>query len=144
MPALAASSSAACVRVTRRPARPCCAAPCAQAQQPAAAAATHAASLLPRRAALAAALALGAQLPHALHPRTARAEGDAPPPVFVSGPSGLKYADIVVGNGPAPTKGEVIKVAYVGTLTDSGAALPRTCVCVQLAWWEHGEGRANG
>jgi hypothetical protein len=127
MPALAASTSAACVRVSRRPAQPQrCAAARAHAQQQPAAAPTHAAAALPRRAALAAALSLAA-----LRPLTARAEGGEAPPAFVSGPSGLKYADTVVGNGPEPLKGEVVKVAYVGTLTDSGAHLTRACARVQ-------------
>ena len=31
--------------------------------------------------------------------------------------SGLKYVDIIVGKGAAPTKGQTVKVHYTGTLT---------------------------
>jgi hypothetical protein len=36
----------------------------------------------------------------------------------VTTPSGLKYTDLVVGNGPAPRPGQTAVVHYTGTLTD--------------------------
>jgi peptidylprolyl isomerase len=36
----------------------------------------------------------------------------------VTTPSGLKYADEVIGTGPSPQKGQQVTVHYVGTLED--------------------------
>jgi hypothetical protein len=36
----------------------------------------------------------------------------------VTTPSGLKYTDLVVGNGPSPRPGQTAVVHYTGTLTD--------------------------
>jgi peptidylprolyl isomerase len=36
----------------------------------------------------------------------------------VTTPSGLKYTDLVVGNGPSPRRGQMAVVHYTGTLTD--------------------------
>jgi hypothetical protein len=36
----------------------------------------------------------------------------------VTTPSGLKYTDLVVGNGPSPRAGQTAVVHYTGTLTD--------------------------
>ena len=36
----------------------------------------------------------------------------------VTTPSGLKYTDLVVGNGPSPRLGQTAVVHYTGTLTD--------------------------
>ena len=36
----------------------------------------------------------------------------------VTTPSGLKYTDLVVGNGPSPRPGQTAAVHYTGTLTD--------------------------
>ena len=36
----------------------------------------------------------------------------------VTTPSGLKYTDLVVGNGPSPRVGQTAVVHYTGTLTD--------------------------
>jgi peptidylprolyl isomerase len=36
----------------------------------------------------------------------------------VTTPSGLKYTDLVVGNGPSPRQGQTAVVHYTGTLTD--------------------------
>ena len=78
---------------------------------------------LPRRAALQRA-ALLALLPlSAAAVPTARAADAPEAPAFVAGPSGMQYADTVVGNGAEPEKGRLVKVGYVGTLTANGAAL---------------------
>ena len=73
---------------------------------------------LPRRAALqrAALLALPLALP-ALARAADSPAGDTP---FVAGPSGMQYADTVVGTGAEPEKGRLVKVGYVGTLTANG------------------------
>jgi len=36
----------------------------------------------------------------------------------VTTPSGLRYADVKVGSGPSPKKGQVVSVHYTGWLTD--------------------------
>lgn len=37
-------------------------------------------------------------------------------PVYVTTPSGLQYADLVVGQGPAPQYAQTVTVHYTGTL----------------------------
>ena len=37
---------------------------------------------------------------------------------IITTPSGLKYIDIKIGNGPMPQKGQQVTVHYVGTLDD--------------------------
>jgi len=52
----------------------------------------------------------------------ATAPSDAPPnPAVgteVTTPSGLKYADLVVGTGASPSPGQIVSVHYTGTFTD--------------------------
>ena len=36
----------------------------------------------------------------------------------ITTPSGLKYSDYTVGNGPSPTAGKKVRVHYTGTLAD--------------------------
>ena len=79
----------------------------------------HADVAHPRRAALRCA-ALLALLPLAL-PAAARAADVVEAPAFQAGPSGIQFADTVVGNGAEPEKGRLVKVGYVGTLTANGA-----------------------
>jgi peptidylprolyl isomerase len=65
-----------------------------------------------------AALAIGAGLCGATTPAP-----DAPPPLpsvmqWHETPSGLKYADLAVGQGPTPREGQVVVVHFTGWLKD--------------------------
>lgn len=64
----------------------------------------------------------------ALQGRVLFAAGDASTSGAVTTASGLKYIDAKVGTGPAPAKGQRVKVSYTGKLEDGtvfDSSIPR-------------------
>lgn len=86
-----------------------------------------------RRDALLAAAVITTTLPAALAP-VAVAEGAA----LAEGLEGLRYADEVVGKGPQPFEGDVVKVNYEARLAETGEpsarSVRRISTCDESGW----------